>query len=153
MMMDKQLLFEDALALSGLSVATTLSTNAIDLWGGALATLPQGGTVPADVGKGQDVEVFAAIGTATTSGGSATLQLQLITSAAANLSSATIICSTAAIAVATLVSGYKFRFGSIPAGIAQRYMGLNIIVGTAVFTAGTLTAGLTLGRQTAFTVG
>lgn len=153
MMMDIQTNFENALALSSLAVATTVSTNTIDLLGGSVATIPQGGSAPVDFGKGRPMEVFAAVGTAATSGGAATMTVQLITSAAANLSSPTVLCSTAAIAVTSMVSGYQFRFGSIPPGITQRYLGIQFIVGTAVFTAGTLTAGLVLDKQTAFTVG
>jgi len=151
MMLDKQLMFEDALALSGLAVATTVSTNTVDLWGSAAAAIPQGGTVPHDIGKGTKVELFGQVLTTATSGGAATLTVQLITSAAAALTSPTVIAQTmTALALATLVAGYRFRFGSVPVGILQRYLGVQFVVGTAVYTGGTISVGLAMDTQTAF---
>ena len=150
MILDLQNLCSDAQAVT----ATAVSTNAIDLWGAAaIATVPgPAGTtgvtssVINDVGRGETIEAFCQVGTANFTGGTS-MQAQLITSAAAALTGPTVLSETAVIALAALVAGYQFRFGTIPQGVAQRYLGFNyIVVGTMA--TGTITAGFVLDRQT-----
>ena len=85
-------------------------------------------------------EVIAAF----TSGGSATLQVQVAT-APDNGSGApgtwTVLYQSAAIAVASLVAGLKILPGAL-AGPTARFVKLTYVVGTATMTAGTITAAL-----------
>lgn len=143
MMTDLQNVLSDAQAPT---TGTTVSTNTIDL--GVAGTPPPGfiarGTPKSDLGGGKKVFVDVRVVTTCTSGGSNTTQVQLITSASANLGSPTVIQSTAAIAVATLVAGYKFRLGPVPSfGNAQaRYLGVQYVIATADLTAGAFDAEL-----------
>ena len=152
MILDAQAILSDqqTIALS-FSATPVLSTNTIDL--GAAPTLPLAGpsgtalTARKDVGRGNPPELLVQITETVTSAGAATVQVQLITSASANLGTPTVIQSTAAIALATLVAGYQFRL-AIPPGIAQRYLGVQYIIGVADTTAGKVTAGIVEGKQT-----
>ena len=54
-------------------------------------------------------------------------------------------------ALATLIAGYQFRL-AVPPGVSKRYLGLRYTVGTAETTAGKVTAGLVIDKQTNFTV-
>lgn len=117
------------LSLSAAQAVTTtaVSTNTIDL-----------GTAR-DIGEGEDLYVSFLIPTTFTGGTS--LVANIITSAAANLGSPTVIASTGVILLATLVAGYRFAM-RIPAqlgSLGQRYLGVSYtVVGT--MTAGTITA-------------
>lgn len=144
-MFDKENLLSDAQAPT---TGTTVSTNSIDL--GTAGTVPGlGGTVPYDVGKGTPVTVLVQVVTTCTSGGSNTTQAQLITSASANLGSPTVIASSEAIPVASLVAGYQFRLSGIPGpGVGARYLGVQYVIATADLTAGAFDAGLVLDKQT-----
>lgn len=143
MRLDKQNLLCDAQAVT---TGTQLSTNSIDVKGLATPTANQttawstdtlGNTPIDDVGR-SDVEILVQVVTAFTAGTS--LQVNLIESANADLSSATIIQSTPAIAEATLKVGYNFRL-AVPPGFAARYLGLQFVtVGTHA--TGNITAGL-----------
>lgn len=143
MMFDKETLLSNAQAPT---TGTTVSTNSYDL--GAAGTVPGlGGTVPYDVGKGKMVEVDVQVTTTCTSGGSNTTKAQLITSASADLSTPTVIASSEAIAVATLIAGYRFRLRGITQGVTQRYLGVQYVIATADLTAGAFTAGVILDVQ------
>lgn len=145
MMMDLALRLSSAQDLAQV-VATYLSTNSIDL--GAGGTIPWlGGTQQNDVGRGKKVEVLCQVITAFV-GATATVQFQLITSASANLGTPTVMDTTEAIAVATLIAGYQVRLSCIPHGIGQRYLGMQYLIATATTTAGTVTSGIVLDRQT-----
>ena len=163
MLLDKENLASDAQAVT----ATAVSTNSVDLlgtfWynpGAAAPTTPQipgfvatpGASqslnAPKDFGKGADIQAFCQVGTAAFTGGTS-IQAQIIMSANANLSSATVLAESAVIALASLVAGYQFRFGTVPPGITSRYLGYNyVVVGTMA--TGTITAGFMLDRQTTF---
>jgi hypothetical protein len=145
MILDKQNMFSEAQAVTALG--NTLSTNTIDL---GVAGTPVVGGLITDVGRGGNVEVVAQVVTAFTSGGAATLQVQLVMADDAALTSnLTVLDETAAIALASLVAGYQFRMGTIPGGVTKRYLGIRYIVGTAVMTAGAVTAGLAKDRPSA----
>lgn len=143
MLLDKQNMFSEAQAIT---TGSANSTNTIDL--GVAGSPIIGGTAIQDPGRGQEIQVFAQVVTAFTSGGSGTLTVKLVQSAAAGLTSPTILAQTDAIPVATLAAGYQFRLSGIPAGVTQRYLGLIYTVATADMTAGAVTAGLVLDRQT-----
>lgn len=150
MRLDKQTTLCNAQAVT---TGTQLSENAIDLYGAATAASNQvqgattdtlGNTVPDDTAK-SDAHILVEVVTAFTGGTS--LVVNLITSAAANLGSETVITSTPAIAEASLVAGYKFRINIPPVGLTARYLGLQFVtVGT--HTAGNITAAV-VGDKTA----
>src|SRR6476646_8831253 len=96
-----------------------------------------------DIGSGEgigDLFLYIIVATAATSGGSATLQISLVTSDASNLSGATTVVSTAAIPVASLVSGYVVYALRLPPAVYKRYIGIQQTTGTAAFTAGSIYA-------------
>lgn len=142
MILDKQQMFEDALAVSGLSVATTASTNVIDLG------------VNRDIGIDMRPILWIAIGSAFTSGGAGTLEWTL-QSSADNSTYYTILRSPATMALADLTAGnilanLRTTIRSPTQrrqGLSVRYLRLQWVVGTAVFTGGTLNAGLVLDAQ------
>jgi hypothetical protein len=152
MIMDMANLMSDKQALT---TGTQLSTNAIDLWNGQ-ASLPQvplqkfapqaGGGQFADPGRGgEPVQVWIQVNTAFTGGTS--LQPKLVMADDAALSTnLTILDETPAVVEASLVSGYRFRLSGLPAGLTQRYLGIQYVtVGT--HGAGTVTAGLVIDAQ------
>lgn len=80
-----------------------------------------------------------------TSGGSATLAVALLTDDNAAMSSPTVVWQGNAVAVATLVAGYRYAVVELPKGADnyERYLGLRQVTGTAAFTAGAINAFLT----------
>ncbi len=79
-----------------------------------------------------------------TSGGSATLAMALITDDNASMSSPAVIWQGNAIAVASLVAGYRYAVIQLPrAAVFERYLGLRQVTGVAAFTAGAVNAFLT----------
>lgn len=142
MILDKQLMFSEAQAVT----ATALSTNTVDL--GAVGTQGNGGTPIYDIGRGGPVRVVAQVVTAFTAAGAATMVAELVMADNAALSTnLTVLSSTAAIPVATLTAGYKFQLGTIPAGVTKRYFGMRYTVATGPMTAGAVTSGLALDSQ------
>jgi len=121
MILDKSL--EMSLAQAFTAQGTTVSTNVIDL-GSAR-----------NIGAGDDLYLFVRVDTAVTSLGAATVDIQLQTSANADLSSADVLLSTGAIAKATLVAGKTYKL-KLPVGSYKRYLGVGYVVGTADLTAG-----------------
>lgn len=136
MILDKQLMFDEALAIT----ATAASTNQIDL------------SVYRDLGVGDDpaLKVLAQVITAFVSAGGATLQIQF--QGSRDNVTYTTMAESRAYAVADLTAGIHLLPIDVPriGGAAQsmpRYYRLNYVVGTSTFSAGTLTAGLVLDRQ------
>lgn len=122
MITDAFLRLSDAQALT----VTAVSTNTIDLG------------VARDMGAGEEIYVYFTVPTALAGGTSVTFQV--ITSAAAALTSPTIVGATNAVVTATLVAGYKTAVRINPGLFAtgQRYLGAQYtIVGT--YTSGTVT--------------
>ena len=143
-LLDKQLVFSDA---QEFLTGTTVSTNTVDL--GAVGTVPfVGGSPSLYPSRGSDMKVLVQVVTTCTSGGSNTTEANVITSAAAALTSPTVIASSEAIAVATLVAGYKFRGMALTPHTAQRYLGVQYVVAAADLTAGAFDAWLALDAQT-----
>jgi hypothetical protein len=82
--------------------------------------------------------------TVTSGGGSATVTFTLESDSTANLAtSATVHWSTAAIAQATLVAGYKVATIKLPSGDYEKYLGVRYTVASGPLTAGKFTAYLT----------
>jgi len=130
MITDALLLLSNAQAVT----ATAVSTNTIDL------------SVNRDVGPGESVEVDVTVDVTATAAGAATVNFQVISSAASNLSSPAIVAQTDAIPIANLTAGRKpiririspHVLNALPIG--QRFLGLQYTVGTGPLTAGSFTA-------------
>jgi len=123
MITDKLLRVSEDQALT----TTAVSTNTIDL------------SVARDMGEGTDLFMNFAVTAALTGGTS--VKFEVISSAAAALTSPTVIGSSDAIVSASLVAGKNVAVRVNPdiAGVGQRYIGARYtIVGT--YTAGTVTA-------------
>jgi hypothetical protein len=114
------------------AIGSTDSTNIVDL--GVARDISD---APTD-----DLFLLCEVIAAFTSGGSATLQVQVAT-APDNGSGApgawTVLYQSAAIPVASLTAGSKILPGAL-AGPTSRFVKLTYVVGTAVMTAGTITA-------------
>lgn len=137
MLIDHELLFSDAQAIT----ATANSTNVVDL--GPLS----GGNLGRDIASGEEMYIFAQVGTTFTAGGAATLTPSLVTDDNSALSSPTTLRTYDLIAVATLAAGYQL-FLALPINAAfERYIALTYTVATGPMTAGTITAGLIKGLQ------
>lgn len=124
------------LQLSSAQAVTTsaVSTNTIDL------------SQARDIGPGEDITIAISVDTTATAAGAATVNFQLITSAAANLSSPTILVQTDAIPKASLIAGARFNL-QIPhqtvqqgTALGQRYLGVQYTVATGPLTAGAFSA-------------
>jgi len=135
MYIDKENLFSDEQAIT----ATASSTNVIDMG-------------PLGIAKGdvKEVDVWVQVVAPFDSGADdGTLVVALRTDSDAVIGTGGVVLhQTAAIAEADLVAGYQFSLGTIPIN-ALRYLDLNFTVaGSGNFTAGNITAGLVLDRQT-----
>jgi len=123
MITDAFLRLSDGQALT----TTAVSTNTVDLG------------VARDMGAGEDIYVYFTVPVALAGGTSVTFQV--ITSAAANLGTPTVVGSTAAVATASLVAGYKTAVRINPSVFAtgQRYLGAQYTI-SGTYTSGTVTA-------------
>lgn len=131
MIADRQLTFSDAQAIT----VTANSTDTIDLIGAY------------DLSHGFPLRARINVETAFTAAGAATLQAQLVTSAAAALSAPTVLYDTTAIGKATLVAGYILMDVVVPQ-TAQRYLGVVYTVATGPMTAGAVMGELLLDTET-----
>lgn len=123
------------LSASQAVTATAFSTNTIDLG------------VNRDIGAGEELNIYVNIEQTATAAGAATVNFQIVTSAAANLSTPTIIGQTDAIPKANLVAGTQITI-PVPRSfinkLGQRYFGLQYTVGTGPLTAGIFSAGVVI---------
>ena len=114
--------------------ATAVSTNTIDLG------------VARDIGEGEPLYLECIVTTAafTTC---TSIEMQAITSAAANLGTPTVIGSSGAIPVASLTLGARFYVALNPkvGSLGQRYLGANYVVAGTNAAAGTLTTSVVHG--------
>lgn len=139
MILDERNEFCDATALNTGGAASYLLGDVMDL--GAEPTTQ-------DLNGGVDTDLYLVItvDTAATSGGSATGAFHLCSDAAAAIAvdgTATYHFSTSAIAVATLVAGYRVCAVALPSGVYERYLGVLQTTAVAAFTAGKINAFLT----------
>ena len=126
---------ENTLSASQVVTAAAVSTNTIDL------------SQSRDLGAGEELNVVINVEAAALAAGAATVQFQVISSAASNLGSATVVGQTDAIPKASLVAGAQIVV-PVPRAfinqLGQRYLGLNYNVGTGPLTQGTFSAWVTI---------
>lgn len=133
MIIDKELMFSDAQAVT----STAASTNIIDLG------------VDRDLGDmaGKNLTLVVKTGAdAFASTGSSTLTIALQTDSTSAFSSATALWTSASIAKASLTADTVVAKIPVPR-TTERYLRLNYTVGTADFTAGALTSALVLDAE------
>lgn len=154
MILDQELLLSDAQDLAK-AAGSYLSTNSIDLL--ATGTIPGiGGTPISDPGRGNPKSLLVQVVETFTSGGGGTLQVNVISGTGVDgngqiSSGKKVHNSSRAYALSELKAGKQLEV-AIPPGIDQRYLALEYTIGTAAMTAGKITAGILLDRQTNPTV-
>ena len=126
-LLDGQLLFSNA--QGPFNTGTNASTNDIDLQS------------VRDIGKGEPMELLITV-TEAVAGATSTCDIRLVTDDNSGFSSATVLWSTGALAVAALALGTQFKV-KLPRG-TERYLRLQYVVATANQSAGKFTAGLVL---------
>ncbi len=133
MILDERNEFLDATALSTAGTGRALVGDVIDLGTDGVNTV-------------DDMYLVIEVSTAVTSAGAATVQFELASDAAAAIAtdgSATVHVTTADVAKATLVAGYRVIAVKLPQGTYERYLGILQNVSTAALTAGAVNAYLT----------
>ncbi len=140
MILDERTEFCDATALNTGAAGTYLIGDVID------TQLAGTSLQPNDLGADNPIYLVVQMDVAATSGGSATLTIQLASDAGASIATngtATVHAQSAAIPVASLVAGYRVLVVPLPSGTYERYLGILQVTGTAAFTAGSVSAFLT----------
>lgn len=152
MMMDREVTISNKQSIAA-AAGTVIGTDKIDL--GAPNTLPPGfqarGNAPHYMQGGSFLELLCQITTTVTSGGAATLQVQLICDDDPAMGSPVILCSSAVIPLASLVAGYQFRLEvpNFPNFAADgRYLCAQYVIGTATTTAGNISTSLVCDKNT-----
>lgn len=141
MILDERTEFADATALDTGAAGTYNIGDVVDTRGSA-------GVNPnatRDLGVSADLWLIVRAAADATSGGSATLQVRLVSddSATPSTTTATVHAVSPAIAVADIKAGTTILATKLPSGSYERYLGIQQITGTAAFTAGAIDAFLT----------
>jgi hypothetical protein len=127
---------------------TAASTNHVDLL--ALGAIPpNNATARRDLGKGQKIPLLVQVTETFLTCTSVKVALQS-DSDPGFATALTTILETEAIAVATLLAGYKFNLDIIPTLTVQRYLRLYFTVAGSNATAGKIFACATMGNQDSF---
>lgn len=153
MLLDKNNMFSVQQDLAK-AAASYLSDKSIDL--GPTGTIPSmfqapGQTNLRNPGNGEPVGVLIQVVQTFTSGGAGTLKAELVMAADAALTSSLVVLEASdTIALATLVQGYKFAIAAkLPDDrVTSRYLGVRYTIGTATMTAGKVSAGIVVDKQT-----
>jgi len=140
MILSAQQLFSDDQAVT----ATAISTNVVDL---GVAGTPYGAAAALnqDKGKGTPVPILVQVTEDFATLTSLTVTVEV--SAAAGLTSPVVLASEV-IPVADLVAGKQTFMQCLPNGADLRYLGVRYTVTGSNATAGTITAGVSMGNQT-----
>lgn len=107
-----------------------------------------------DLGIGGEMWLEVLVTATCTSGGSATVNFQLVTDSTVTITTVNILAASGVIAYATLVAGYKVRY-QLPAADPsktnpyKRYINVDALIGTTTLTAGTFDAHLVKNVQEA----
>lgn len=134
MITDAELRFSNAQAIT---TGATNSTNVIDL------------ATTADISRsGGPLRCVVEVTTTFTSGGSGTLQFQLVQSASPTLSSPDVLFDSTALAKTVLIAGYR-PFDFLVPPTSKRYLGIIYTVAVADMTTGAVFAGLVENTETA----
>lgn len=133
MILDRQTMFSDQQAIT----ATAVSTNVYD-FGATGTVVGQSAALSYDHGSGGYIPLLIQVTEAFATLTSLTVTVETDDNEA--FSSATIIATTQAIPVATLVAGYVFQLTAIPIRSAERFIRLRYTVGGSNATAGKITA-------------
>lgn len=145
MIRDALHIFDNKVTMAGgtFNIGTTQCTSSLDTFaaGSPLAAGVQGaigGPLLHDIGRGNSPKLRVQITTAAV-GATATLSAQVIQGDDGALTTnKEVLLQTPAIAVATLVAGYKFRLPFPEHGVTRRFVGTQYVIATANFTAGAL---------------
>ena len=141
MILDKTTLFSDGQAIT----ATAGSDNTIDL--GAVGTiLGAAGAMPFDFGKGSKIPLLVQVTQTFTNLTSLKIDVEL-DSTTSFTPDETITLGT--FTLAQLVAGFQVPFDVLPKGLDLRYMRLKYTVTGTAPDAGKITAGISMGNQTA----
>jgi hypothetical protein len=127
MIMDKQTVLRDNVALT--AVATTVS-DAYDVGAGK-----------SNLGRGRPLRAKVVVGTAFTSGGAGTLQVNYIQSANSDLSAPDVLVTGPVNALAALTAGASLMDIVLPDN-TKRYVGFQEVIGTAAMTGGKITSAI-----------
>lgn len=127
------------------------STDWLDL--GTNPPTIMGNTPINDVGRAREIKVLSQLTADVTSGGAATMQVQLVQADDNVGTGAQIITQTDVVPLASLKKGYQFRIDAIPPGVTKRFLGFRYVIGTAAITAGTISSTFLLDKQLANFVG
>jgi hypothetical protein len=141
---DRQNLLSDHQNLA-VAPGAVISTNTIDLRERGTNVVFRAGPA-GDLGNGRPIELRTQVTEPFTSGGAATLQVQLVTGDNAALdetSNLAVRVATPPLDVTTLAAGHEIVL-PLPTGINQRYLGVRYVVDGAAMTSGKVTAGVTL---------
>lgn len=139
MILSQNQLFSDKQAVT----ATALSTNVIDL--GVPGTPYRSNQLNGDKGKGTAVPILVQVAEDFATLTSLTISIEV--SANSNMTSATKLV-TETIAVADLKAGKQMFTQCLPNGVDQRYLAVRYTVTGSNATAGSVTAGISMGNQT-----
>lgn len=99
-----------------------------------------------DIGNGHELFWYTSVGVA--GAGGTSVNVQLVTSDNANLSTPTVIAQTGVIALASLTAGKMIGFFDLPleGSAYKRYVGIQLVT-AGTFSAGTLNSGFTLDKK------
>jgi hypothetical protein len=132
MILDERTEFLDAVALNLGAPGSFLLGDVIDL------------TNVRDIGMGEPLWLVVTVDTAATSGGAATLVLNLLTDTDPALGSPVVLATSPTFALAALTAGSMIWAVALPieGNLYERYLGIQQVTGAAAFTAGKINANI-----------